>query len=359
MWQQELLYLNPNQQKNQFMNKLRIQWAALLLFSMSSMLVTAAELLPVKIGDQYGFIDTKGKVVIEAVYEDADYFSEGLARVKTEGKYGYIDEKGKMVIKAIYGPKSGSFHEGFCRVEDPESGKVGFINKKGEGIIAQSYDDAGDFSEGMVAILRGRHWAYFDKSGAMKIKWQFAEAGAFHNGYARVNINKIYGFIDQEGLYAIIPDVDYVMASEQIVDNLAGIYLKGKGWGFFNADNEQVLDFKYRNTKHALPLVSEGLINVMDPETKKYGYIDTEGNMKIKPAYDLAHPFHHGLAAVQKGEEWGFIDPSGKLVIEFMDVEEVMHFTEAGVCAVKKNGNWNSYLNKSGKLFWNDGKMEK
>ncbi|MGC8979732.1 WG repeat-containing protein [Caldisericum sp.] len=33
-------------------------------------------------------------MVIPAVYDDADSFSQGLARVEVNGKYGYIDTKG-------------------------------------------------------------------------------------------------------------------------------------------------------------------------------------------------------------------------------------------------------------------------
>ncbi len=34
---------------------------------------------------------------------------------------------------------------------------------------------------------------------------------------------------------------------------------------------------------------------------------------------DEVAPFHGGLAAVRKGEQWGFIDKTGKLVIDFRD----------------------------------------
>ena len=48
----------------------------------------------VEVNDKWGYIDTKGNIVIPAVYDDAYSFSQGLAAVKVNGKWGYIDTKG-------------------------------------------------------------------------------------------------------------------------------------------------------------------------------------------------------------------------------------------------------------------------
>ncbi len=34
---------------------------------------------------------------------------------------------------------------------------------------------------------------------------------------------------------------------------------------------------------------------------------------------DKMHPFHDGLAAVQKGDKWGFIDTTGKMLINYRE----------------------------------------
>ena len=41
-------------------------------------------------------------VMIEPKYQDASYFSEGLAAVKQNDKWGYIDETGKTIIPFEY-----------------------------------------------------------------------------------------------------------------------------------------------------------------------------------------------------------------------------------------------------------------
>ena len=57
-----------------------------------------------------------------------------------------------------------------------------------------------------------------------------------------------------------------------------------------------------------------GLFPVWD-ERGKYGFIDGSGRVRIGPQFDGALPFTEGLAAVRLGDKWGFIDPSGKVVV--------------------------------------------
>lgn len=47
----------------------------------------------------------------------------------------------------------------------------------------------------------------------------------------------------------------------------------------------------------------------------KWGYIDTTGKFVINPQFDEARLFQEGLAAVEIGGKWGEIDKTGKIVI--------------------------------------------
>ena len=51
---------------------------------------------------KWGFVDTKGNMVIEPQYEAAHSFSYGFAAVKSNGKWGFIDTKGKMCIDPVF-----------------------------------------------------------------------------------------------------------------------------------------------------------------------------------------------------------------------------------------------------------------
>ncbi|WP_230656830.1 WG repeat-containing protein [Psychrobacter sp. I-STPA10] len=87
-------------------------------------------------------------------------------------------------------------------------------------------------------------------------------------------------------------------------------------------------------------------------------YFDTSGNQVIKPLnFDSVYNFtDNGLAAVSKDGQWGFIDKSGKLVIPFQyDYVGPMEYSvtkkgfSEGLAAVYKDGQW-GFIDKSGKL---------
>lgn len=82
----------------------------------------------------------------------------------------------------------------------------------------------------------------------------------------------------------------------------------------------------------------------------KWGYIDKTGKYVINPQFDEAENFYNGLAIVAIDDKIGFIDTSGKYVInpQFDDASE---FNE-GIACVKSNGKY-GYIDKSGKYIIN------
>jgi len=47
----------------------------------------------------------------------------------------------------------------------------------------------------------------------------------------------------------------------------------------------------------------------------RFGFVDADGVFRIAPTFDEVLPFSEGFAAVRSGDKWGFIDDSGRLVI--------------------------------------------
>jgi hypothetical protein len=48
-------------------------------------------------GGNYGFVDKNGKEAIPLIYEYAEEFKAGKAKVKKAGKEFYIDKTGKLI----------------------------------------------------------------------------------------------------------------------------------------------------------------------------------------------------------------------------------------------------------------------
>ena len=105
---------------------------------------------------KYGFIDKSGNVVVPIVYDDAVFFSEGLARVEKNGKWWFIDKDGKIVIPIGY-YYAWSFSEGLAEVR--KDGKYGFIDKRGKVVVPIDYDLVMSFNEGLAMVKRKTNMA--------------------------------------------------------------------------------------------------------------------------------------------------------------------------------------------------------
>jgi hypothetical protein len=138
-------------------------------------------------GFKVGFKDLTEKLVIPPQFDEAGYFSGGLAPVRVGEKWGYIDKEGKIVIPLQYYHAS-SFSEGLASVNIGGKwvGKWGFIDKTGEMVIPTRFEGAGDFSEGLAQVLIDGKYGFIDRTGKIVIQPQFDRVDDFYNGVALV-----------------------------------------------------------------------------------------------------------------------------------------------------------------------------
>ncbi len=92
------------------------------------------KLFKVKVNQNYGLYDIKGKEILPPVYDNIDSFSDGVARVRLGIKYGLINEEGKIVVQPKY-DYMGNFEKGICQVyvwlRDMSLIKYSILDKKG------------------------------------------------------------------------------------------------------------------------------------------------------------------------------------------------------------------------------------
>ena len=232
-------------------------------------------LLPIRVGEKWGFISSSGKMAIKAKYDDITDFYGGYAVVKSGDKYLVLNTSGEET------PVEGSglldvnhFTEGMAPFRAADK-KFGFIDTSGKPVIKAQFEGVGYFSDGVAwAKTADEKVGYVDKSGAWVIKPQFEVAKNFdeETGLARIKSGKEWLYITKTGDKVTLSGTD--------------IYE----------------DF------------SDGLVR--GRQNGKFGWLNSKGEWAIKPQYDGSRDFKNGYAAIQKGKLWGIIDKDGKVVIE-------------------------------------------
>jgi hypothetical protein len=138
-----------------------------------------------------GYIDHAGSFVIPPRYLQACAFVEERARVcvrdnsKSMHRWGFIDPRGKRVIESVY-MQVQNFSESLAGVLDYQ-GRWGFVNKDGKYVIPSRFDDAEPFTEGFAPVAitgEKKLWGYIRKDGNWLVEPRFDRADAFQNGEA-------------------------------------------------------------------------------------------------------------------------------------------------------------------------------
>ncbi len=305
------------------------------------------ELFPVRVGNQYGFIDRKGKMVITPQYSQAGCFTEGLALTGTTGekiKWGYIDKTGKYLIYPAYTDAS-TFSEGIAfvvsengepvaidkngstkfTVKDAvqaenfrdglaaysvlsENGELwGFLDKEGKTVIAPKFAATGFFSGTLCPVMNsGGKWGYINKTGTEVVDYKFDNVSPFYGKLAKVYVDGKWGVIDNTGKYVITPQY-----SNMDIDKDLFLVAQGDKFGWIDKSGKAVIDarfsdcFPFNGSKYAAVMYGG-----------KWGYIDNTGKFIIEPQYDFAFGFDGDLAPVGINGKVGFVDKAGKMAIE-------------------------------------------
>lgn len=281
--------------------------------------------------DKWGYIDETGKFVIKPQFEKAERFSEGFAAVKVGDKFGYIDKTGKFIINPQFDDEwqaDNVFSDGLAPFFINK--KAGYIDKTGKIIINAQFDYASSFREGLAAVELSGKWGFIDKAGKYIINPQFEQVSPFSNGLAVVIINRKFGYTDKTGKIVINPQFDYALPFSD--DGIAKIQL-GDKVGFINKEGKYTINpqFTPQYTRtfekfvtdfndfdmgyHNLGKISfsEGLsvIKIGD----RFGYIDNTGKIVINPQFKFGNQFNNGMARVVfDSGDWAYIDKEGKVV---------------------------------------------
>ena len=266
----------------------------------------------------YGFINTKGEVIIEPQFDSADAFSEGLSKIGIGGKFGYINRNGEIVIEPQFDYRAGDFSGGFAVVFLNERDL--FIDKQGEAAFSEQFDNVSRFSGGLAPVEIGNKWGYIVSTGQMVIKPQFDHARCFSEGLAAVKMNDKWGFINKAGNIVIEPQFDSAFGIHEEIGIVRLVSKWGllEKWGCIDKTGSIIIEPKF----YYPPKFYGELGRVCYAkgwgyrEKYRWEWINKTGVTVNKPYFDKVYSFSEGLAKVWIDSKCGYINQSGELVIE-------------------------------------------
>lgn len=330
---------------------------------------------------KFGYINSRGQVLIPPVYYAAHEFSEGLAAVRENGLYGYINTRGQYLIPPAF-DKASPFYNGLALVT--KAGQPFVIDITGQALFPPVFKsitfisptkaivETKDRSEGLLdiptrqLIIDTVYWRMNAYEGGVVIAEKY-------NVYIRKYISPRAAVFDTMG-HIIVP-MDQYEEIKPYVNGLALVSIKGRrrnddsdeglidirgkllfrrpavapgyisgdfhdGFAVVNLEKERSYE-GYIDRHGMLVLDDTNYVRGTDfsrgrafirTEQDKYHLIDTTFTILNKEPFDEVEqwPFTGPYAIVKSGDRWGIIDTNARYVIPplFPDIDRIIgnHF---------------------------------
>ena len=187
------------------------------------------------------------------------------------------------------------------------------------------------------------NWGYIDNKGNFVIAPMFDDVDLFSCGYALVRMGEDYKFINTKGQFQTTPSFD----------GATGFY---NGYSVVTLDNNKGLmnktfDMTIQPYFYSLDVMGDnGLIAATRTDDGKYEYVNAKGETKIAAMYDGAFTFQDGVAIVVLGNKFGAIDKAGKFTIQPTYEYGLWNMGEGLVGFNDKNGKA-GFMDKNGNII--------
>jgi hypothetical protein len=299
-------------------------------------------------------IDGAGTDVIPVGYEDFETIEHGLIAAK-QGRWGVIDKKGKVIVPFAFNNPP-SFRGGVVAMplDDDDDWRTPGTYYDTTGEIVRKhpahygYRSIGMLSEGITIVVDSEGYSsYVNRSGRLISTATYQNAGNFSEGLALVQIGKKFGFVDKKGTEIVAPTLDYAV---DFSDSMA-LFYGSVGCGYINNRGDITIPALYE----AGTSFYKGYSSVK--KTGHWGLIDKKGRVVLGFKYDSSLVFSEGVSSSLVNGRWSYIDTTGKVRINMP--ERVMYcdkfykgkalvITDSGYGFIDKSGKW---LTKAGYEF--------
>lgn len=244
-------------------------------------------------------------------YEDVTVGLNGGIQVKLDGLWGLAKTNGTLILPCEY-DKVSTYYDGEILTRKGSVISAVTTANNRWALLHQEADDFSNYNDGRAWLHMSDGWHITNSELEVGEK-AYSNVGMFSGGYAAVSENGRWGVRDVSGEWYIPPEHDGI-----VMDELGRCYGQD---AVFARDGEQVRLFVKgqqigESYDDARPFGQTGYAAVKRGD--EWGFIDPQGNVVIDFAYVDARSFSQHLAAVATEDGWGYISLQGKLVIEPM-----------------------------------------
>ena len=265
----------------------------------------------------------------------------GFAVIKRDNKYGYIDKEGNIIKDFEYSYAS-DFNNNIAIAE--KNGK--YITLYSNGTEIKEYDfiiknfkvNKNLFLEDLEVIEKDNKEGYINKNMEIIINPKYDFASEFHEGLAIVENNNNFYIVDKTGKELFDLQKVSVDTNDYFSDDLLVVKYNNK-CAYINKSFKFVSNIydEASTLKNGM-----GLVN----KNGKYGFIDKSGKLVINLIYDEATDFADDVVIVKKNEKYGIINKQGQEVVGFEYDKIIRNLSNDKIFSVTKDGE-NYYIDKN------------
>lgn len=226
---------------------------------------------------KWGYVDENMNVVIEAKFDYATAFSEGIGLVKEDDRYRYISKDGNYMLDNSYYYAT-PFCGGAAIVEEDDTEiLIDYDGKKLCEIDEDIY--VHEFVDGIAVFEKNDKYGYIDIRGNILVKAKYEYCESFMNGVAIVKDSDNYYLIGRNGKKVIDSGFEYISS----YDN--------KYFLCSNERNSYLIDSKGENVDLPIDVIDIMRIQkdgvIFRSGNNKCGFMDYEGNLVFEVEVDF------------------------------------------------------------------------
>lgn len=262
------------------------------------------------------------------------FYSNGYTSVIKNFKWGYVDTNGKVVIEAQF-DVGHQFYDGLAKVgmgSVSEGFKYGYINKTGNYIVKPQFDEAMDYNHGFAIVKLNGKYGVLNNKGEWLVKAIYEEIGIWNYPLIKIKLNGKWGLINATGKKIVKPKYDaFLHFGDKTITFKEGIFL-----GLMDLNGKEIHKSNYEN----IHSISDDLIFIQVAPNYKWAILDSNGNTIVplqENAGSSSTEFSEGLIIYKENLNSGFINKKGKIIVA-PQFHELGEMKEGLAFAKIKNG---------------------